>query len=131
MQAPLSESVVPTHASAKGSTPVYPGQCCRYGPTRRLKTLPSSLCPIAPLKKRKIKHKKRRDNGKRANRDVVEIRENGATQKDRTMKKTRRRRRREDGVAKHIVSFISSYGNSNKTGSTRVNGGLIPSDWCQ
>ena len=29
------------------------------------------------------------------------------------------------------VLHISSYGNSNKTGSTRVNGGLIPSDWCQ
>lgn len=30
-----------------------------------------------------------------------------------------------------LLLVISSYGNSNKTGSTRVNGGLFPSDWCQ
>ena len=35
-----------------------------------------------------------------------------------------------DNKQQHIT-IHPSYGNSNKTESTRLNGGLIPSDWCQ
>ena len=34
-------------------------------------------------------------------------------------------------MKKQNQSVNPSYGNSNKTESTRLNGGLIPSDWCQ